>query len=119
MEASATRPLPITDGFRRRDDGVDGRQCQLLEIGGVGHRHVGAGDLDRRRIEMVEGVKRNARQISEPIEQTGQPSSTVTMRLVFFTDAITVSMSSGRSVRRSTTSASIPSSARRVAASSA
>ena len=44
-----------------------------------------------------------------PIEQTGKPSSTVTQRLVFFTDAMTVSVSIGRSERRSMTSAEIPS----------
>ena len=57
--------------------------------------------FDGRRVEIVEGLEATRAQISEPIEQTGQPSSTVTMRLVFFTEAITVSMSSGRSVRRS------------------
>ena len=41
----------------------------------------------------------------------GQPSSTETIRLVFLTDSTIVSMSSGRIVRRSITSASIPSSA--------
>jgi hypothetical protein len=58
-------------------------------------------------------------QISEPIEQTGQASSTVTIRLVFFTDAIIVPISSGRKVRRSMTSASMPSAASFSAASSA
>ena len=53
------------------------------------------------------------------MEQTGQACSTVTMRLVFFTDASTVSMSSGRRVRRSIISASMPSSASFSAASSA
>ena len=41
----------------------------------------------------------------------GQPSSTHSARFVFATDAATVSMSSGRSERRSITSASIPSAA--------
>ena len=41
----------------------------------------------------------------------GQPSSTETIRLVFLTDSTMVSVSSGRIVRRSMTSASIPSSA--------
>ena len=40
---------------------------------------------------------------------TGQPSSTVTQRLVFCTLSITVAMSSGRRVLRSITSALIPS----------
>jgi hypothetical protein len=49
--------------------------------------------------------------ISDAIEQVGQPSSTTTMRLVFFRLASTVAVSSGRSVRRSITSASMPCSA--------
>ena len=55
--------------------------------------------------------------ISEPIEQTGQPCSTVTMRFVFFTDSMMVALSSGRSVRRSMISASMPSFASASAAS--
>jgi hypothetical protein len=57
--------------------------------------------------------------ISEAIEQTGQPSSTTTIRLVFFRLASTVALSSGRRVRRSITSASMPSLSSCLAASSA
>src|SRR3954465_9797305 len=42
-----------------------------------------------------------------PTPPWGQPSSTITARLVFFTDSRIVSRSSGRSVRGSITSASI------------
>ena len=54
-----------------------------------------------------------------PIEQTGKPSSTVTQRLVLRTEAITASVSIGRSERRSITSAEIPSFASSSAACSA
>ena len=57
--------------------------------------------------------------ISELIEQTGQPSSTTTMRLVRLRLSSTVSLSSGRSVRRSITSALIPCPISSCAASSA
>ena len=57
--------------------------------------------------------------ISLAMEQVGQPSSATTIRLVFLRLSSTVSLSSGRSVRRSITSASIPSSASFSAASSA
>ena len=57
--------------------------------------------------------------ISAPTPDCGQPSSTVTMRPVFFTDAMIVSVSIGRSVRRSITSASMPSLASSSAAFSA
>ena len=46
--------------------------------------------------------------ISDPIPATGQPSSMDTIRLVFFTDPTIVSVSRGRSVRRSSISASFP-----------
>ena len=49
--------------------------------------------------------------ISDAIEQVGQPSSTTTIRLVLASDASTAGLSSGRSVRRSITSASMPSAA--------
>ena len=44
----------------------------------------------------------------------GQPSSTATQRSVFWTEATTVALSIGRSVRRSITSASIPSPGQRL-----
>ena len=57
--------------------------------------------------------------ISAPMPAKGQPSSTVTRRLVFSTEASTASPSSGRSERRSITSASMPSAASVSAASNA
>jgi len=45
--------------------------------------------------------------ISAPTPDCRQPSSTVTMRPVFFTDSTIVAMSIGLSVRRSITSALI------------
>src|SRR5690606_22457803 len=47
---------PVGDGLHRRDDLGHVRQCQLFQIGGIGHRHVLAGDGDHRRVEMVEGA---------------------------------------------------------------
>ena len=46
-----------------------------------------------------------------PTPAKGQPSSTTTQRWVLATEFSTASVSSGRIVRRSTTSASIPSAA--------
>src|SRR3546814_6726695 len=57
-------------------------------------------------------------EISLAIEHTGQPSSTTTRRLVFLRLSSTVALSSGRRVRRSMTSASMPSPASCSAASS-
>ncbi|MNL74969.1 hypothetical protein D3C87_2006900 [compost metagenome] len=57
--------------------------------------------------------------ISAVTPDCGKPSSTATQRLVFCTEAITVSMSIGRMVRRSMTSASMPSLASASAAPSA
>ena len=57
--------------------------------------------------------------ISAPTPVCCQPSSTVTARPVFFTEATMVSVSIGRSVRRSITSASMPSLASSSAAFSA
>ena len=37
------------------------RMRQLLQVGGIRHRHVGAGDLDGRRVEVVEGLDRGLR----------------------------------------------------------
>ena len=56
---------------------------------------------------------------SAPMPAKGQPSSTTTNRLVFFTLSTTVAVSSGRKVRRLITSASIPCSASCLAASRA
>jgi len=55
--------------------------------------------------------------ISAPNPATGQPISTITQRPVFLTDAASVSTSSGRSERISTTSQSMPSCASCFAAS--
>ena len=48
---------------------------------------------------------------SAPMPANGQPSSTVTSRLVFFTLSTMVAVSSGRNERRLITSASMPASA--------
>src|SRR3546814_8267546 len=55
LSASFIPPSAIADGFGRRDDVVDGRQRQLFQIGGIGHRHVLAADPRHRRVEIVEG----------------------------------------------------------------
>src|SRR5690606_9260817 len=52
---------PVGHGIDRRDDLVDARQRQLLEIGGIGHGHVLAGDARRRGVEVVEGLGDNTR----------------------------------------------------------
>ena len=56
---------------------------------------------------------------SAPIPANGQPSSQETKRLVFCTEVVSVATSSGRKVRRSMTSASMPSAAKASAASRA
>ena len=95
-------------------------QCQALEVGGVGQRHVLTADPRHRRVEPVEGAcSIICAAISAPMPAKGQPSSTETIRFVFLTDATMVSMSSGRMVRRSITSAEIPSPASASAAPSA
>src|ERR1700757_4336710 len=45
----------IADGFGRLDHFGDRRQREFFEIGGVGHRHVLAGDARDRRVEIIEG----------------------------------------------------------------
>ncbi len=48
--------LPVRHGLRRLDHLGDRRQRQLLEIGGVRHRHFLAGDARDRRIKIIEGL---------------------------------------------------------------
>jgi hypothetical protein len=61
-----------------------------------------------RGVEVVEALLHADAITSEAIEQTGQPSSATTRRLVLARLSSTSAVSSGRSVRRSITSASIP-----------
>ena len=49
----------VADRLGGVDDLVDGWQGKRLEVGGVRHRHVGAGDLGRRRVEIVERLDRD------------------------------------------------------------
>ena len=85
------------------------RQRQLLQIGRIGQRHI------ERRARASSGAssQSNACSItcmasSAPMPANGQPSSTETRRLVFFTLSTIVSVSNGRSERRLITSASMP-----------
>ena len=77
---------------------------------GIRHRHLGAAHARHRRIELVERPLHDARARSRP---RGCRSASLRRRsrarCVFATEARIVSVSSGRSVRRSMTSASIPS----------
>ena len=50
------RRLAVGDLARRGDDVLDLRHRQVLEIGGIGQRHVLAGDPLHRRVEPVEGT---------------------------------------------------------------
>ena len=103
--------LPFSDN--RRPCGCDDvrglDQRQLLEIGSVGQRHVHVGHAQHRRIEVVEAFCHATAMISRRNRAGRPPSSTTTMRLVRFRLSSTVALSSGRSVRRSMTSASMPS----------
>src|SRR3954463_178289 len=51
----------VADGFDRLDQIIDRRQRKLFQIGGIGHRHVLARYLGRRRVQIVERVQRHAR----------------------------------------------------------
>src|SRR5712675_818816 len=51
---------PVANGLGGLDHFSDRGQRELLEIGGVGHRHVLAGDAQHRRIEPIEGELRHA-----------------------------------------------------------
>src|SRR5665213_2777175 len=48
--------LPVADGFRRLDHFGGRRQRELLEIGGVWHRHFLAGDARDRGVKIIEGA---------------------------------------------------------------
>src|ERR1700691_5962846 len=51
----------VTHGFRRLDHFGDRGQRELFQIGGVGHRHVLAGDARDRRVEIIERLFHHAR----------------------------------------------------------
>src|SRR5690606_20374023 len=51
---------PVGDGVYGGDHLVDVRQRQFLEVSGVGHGHVLAGDAGDRGIEIVEGLLHDA-----------------------------------------------------------
>src|SRR6185437_6805998 len=57
----ATRSVLVANSFDRRDHVFDRGQSQLLEIGGVRHRHILASDLGRRRVQIIESVERDTR----------------------------------------------------------
>src|SRR6185295_18769641 len=52
--------LPIGNGFGGRDHLGHAGQCELLEIGRIGHRHVLAGYPRDRRVEIIEGLLHDA-----------------------------------------------------------
>ena len=106
------RSPAIEHGLGRGDDILDIRQARASR--GWPHRASArpCRSPRHRRVEIVEGVRPSCgRRSPRRRRRLCQPSSTVTQRLVFLTDATTVSVSIGRSVRRSMTSASMPSSA--------
>src|SRR4051812_32454011 len=53
--------LPVTNGFGGFDHLGYRGQCQLFQIGGIGHRHILARHPRHRRIEIIEGVLHDAR----------------------------------------------------------
>src|SRR5690606_16333171 len=55
-QRAASSSSAIGDLLRRLDDELRLRQSELLEVGGVGQRHVGAMHADHRRVEPVEGL---------------------------------------------------------------
>ena len=85
--------------------------ARLLEMRGIRHRHLGAAHALDRRIELVERVfhdpRRDLRRDAAAAPAFVDDHCAARLR----TDSITVASSSGRSVRRSITSASMPSAA--------
>src|ERR1700722_9508364 len=57
----ATGSILVANRFHRLDHILDGGKRQLLQIGGVRHRHILARDFGGRRIEIVERIQRHAR----------------------------------------------------------
>src|SRR5580700_11757288 len=53
--------LAVADGFGRRDHFGDGGQREFFQIGGVGHRHVLAGDARDRCVEIIERLLHDTR----------------------------------------------------------
>ncbi len=95
-------------------------QGQLLEISRIGHRNILAGDACDGRIEVIKGMCHDlGSDFAGHRELRGSPPLLRRSVLVFFTLCNTVAMSIGRMVRRSMTSASMPSAASFSAAASA
>ena len=96
------------------DDGRGLRKRGVFEMLRIRNRHFRRADARDRRLELVERCSESRATISADRLPLRQPSSTITTRRVLRTDATIVFMSSGRSVRRSMTSASMPSLRKRV-----
>ena len=97
--------------WKHREDGLDdvlfGWQCGELEVAIVRQRDILAGDAATGASSQSKACSMICAPSSPAKPPNFQSSSTTTARLVFFTEVRTVSMSSGRSVRRSMTSALI------------
>src|SRR3546814_5800617 len=104
-------PSAVTDLLRRLDDIVHLYERHLLEIGGIGERHVDVGDAQHRRVEIVEHLlHRDSGDLRG--DGASRPAFLDTDEAVGLARLFsTVSRSSGRRVRRSITSPSTPSSA--------
>src|SRR6185312_6646366 len=57
----ATGSILVANGFDGGDYVIDGGQRQLLQIGSIRHRHILAGDLGGRRVQIIERIQRDAR----------------------------------------------------------
>src|SRR5665213_2685398 len=57
----ATGSILVANRFHRLDHILDGGKRQLLQIGGVRHGYVLAGNLGGRRVQIVERIQRHAR----------------------------------------------------------
>src|ERR1700685_2795111 len=53
----ATGSILVANRFHRLDHILDGGKRQLLQIGGVRHRHILAGDLGGRRVQIIERIQ--------------------------------------------------------------
>jgi hypothetical protein len=108
---STSVPASMSAPSERRRRCLDLRQRRLLEVLRVGDRHLGAADARDRRVELVERLLTMRAAISAERLPLRQPSSTITARCVRAPRPRIVASSSGRSTRRSITSASMPSAA--------
>ena len=85
MRNSAHRPPEGRLG--RGDDRRRLRQRRLLEVTGIGDRHLGAAHAADRRVELPEGALQIRALISAERLPLRQPSSTITARRVLRTEA--------------------------------